>query len=90
MSARDFVIATPQEFHQTNAMAERIGQVGDAAPLAGMNIPLQRRARKRGLSHGGVHILDDEVEMDRGPVALIVTLLGVAMEALLPAGLTSR
>src|SRR5215213_8364319 len=68
--ARDTVVARAGELDQIEAVAERVGHVGDAAVLADGDVAVERAAQGDEPRHRGVEIGDDEVEMDRRPMAL--------------------
>jgi len=52
-------------------MAERVGQEGDSPPSVRLNRPLGRRAGRFGARDRGLQVVDEEVEMNRGPVARV-------------------
>src|SRR5690606_18856286 len=70
------VVALPQELQDAHAMAERIAQVGDAAPRVGLRRAFQYGASGHGLARGRIHVLDHEVQVYGRPVARIVAAAG--------------
>ena len=52
-------------------MAERVGEEGDSPPGVHLNRPFGPRAGRFGARDRGLQIVDDEVEMNRRPVARV-------------------
>src|SRR5262249_6375958 len=73
--ANDLVIPVPPELDQTEPVTERIGQVGDVPPLVGLDLSFKLCARGFRPLHCRLNIRNDEVQVNWGPMASIITPL---------------
>src|SRR5262245_15870385 len=73
--ANDLVIPTAPELDQAEPVTERIGHSGDVPPLVGLDLSFKLRARGFRPLHCRLNIRDDEIQVNRGPMALIVAPL---------------
>src|SRR5215470_17355632 len=71
-SASDLVIATADQLQQAEAMAERIGEDGKEAPGVLLNSTFQNRASRHCTRHRDLDVLDDDIDVHRSPVTLVV------------------
>src|SRR6185312_10627497 len=72
LRARYSVIARSGELNQIEAVAEGVGHVCDAAIFSGLYLAIEGTAQGRQSRHHPVEIRDDEIQMHRCPVSLVV------------------
>jgi hypothetical protein len=70
-----FVVAAAEELDETNAVAEGIGHVGDAAPVIGLDLTLDRGAGFNCPADNGLKFQDDKIEMHWRPMSSIAAHL---------------
>src|SRR5262249_14025522 len=69
---RDRVVAPPDKLNQAEPIAEWVREQRPLPVAMRFDLRLRRRARGEDARAGGLDVVDDEVEVDRGPVAPVV------------------
>src|SRR5262245_6344023 len=70
----DLVVTATGELEQAEAVAERVGEQREAPVCMVLRHLLDGGAGGDGSFGGGFDVVDDEIEVHRGPVAVVVTL----------------
>src|SRR4051812_11718564 len=69
--AADAVVAAARELDKVEAVPERVRHEGDAAVLAGRDLPVEGAAEPDQPGHHAVDIRHDEIEVNRRPVPVV-------------------
>src|SRR5947208_1766012 len=78
---RDAVIAGRSgELDQIEAVAERVGHIGDPAIFAALDVAVEAGSERQEACDYGVEIAHQEVQANRCPMALVAALGGGATE----------